>query len=269
MKFVKENFPLALCMIQPQPCPGSYRNKGMTFEEVIESAIKEVAMIQETGFDGYIIQNRNDAPIRQHANPETIAYMSVLSYVLKQRFPSMIQGVLIDWDGVASLAAADAAGADFIRVEHTYTGMEVGYAGIMEAQCVDICMLRKRLNSKIPVYADVQEIHYEQIGGKPIVDAAWDSVQNAFADGLFIGGHNTQESMQIYHDVRKRLGDEVPLFLSAGSNGENIREILTCYDGVSVGTWVKNGNMKNPIDPEKAKLFMEGVKEARSRRGNH
>lgn len=268
MRMKKENFPLALCMIQPEPCPGSFRNEGMSFEEVMELSIREVDMMQKTGFDGYIIQNRNDAPIQQNANPETIAYMSVLAYELKQRFPDMIQGILVDWDGVASLAVADAVQADFIRVEHTYTGMEVGYAGIMQAQCVDICMMRKRLNSKVPVYADVQEIHYEQIGGKKIVDAAWDSVQNAFADGLFIGGHSTEESMQIYHDVRKRLGDEVPLFLSAGSNGDNIRELLTCYDGVSVGTWVKNGNMKNPIDPDRAKIFMDGVREARKLRGN-
>ncbi len=268
MKLNKENFPVALCMLQPEPCPGSYRNQGMKFQEVMKKAIDEVEMIKRTGFDGYILQNRNDAPIQQKAEPETIAYMSVLSYELKKRFPEMIQGILINWDGVASLAVADAVQADFIRVEHTYTGVEVGYAGLMKAQCVDICKLRKKLNSNIPVYADVQEIHYEQLAGKSIVDAAWDSIQNAFADGLFIGGHSTEESMEIYKDVRKKLGDDVPLFLSAGSTGENISKILTCYDGVSVGTWVKNGNMKNPIDEKRAQIFMDGVRKARKLRKN-
>ena len=131
MSIKKTDFPLALCMIQPEPCPGSYRNTGMSFQEVMDISIKEVEMIQNTGFDGYIIQNRNDAPVKQMASPETIAYMSVLSYELKRRFPNMIQGILIDWDGVASLAVADAVHADFIRIEHTYTGMEVGYAGCM------------------------------------------------------------------------------------------------------------------------------------------
>lgn len=268
MKLTKEKFPVALCMLQPEPCPGSFRNNGMSFQEVMKKAIEEVEMIKRTGFDGYILQNRNDAPIQQYASPETIAYMSVLSYELKSRFPEMIQGILINWDGVASLAIADAVQADFIRVEHTFTGVEVGYAGLMQAQCVDICNLRKKLNSKILVYADVQEIHYEQLGGKPVVDAAWDSIQNAFADGLFIGGHSTKESMEIYHAVRKKLGEDVPLFLSAGSTGDNISEILTCYDGVSVGTWVKNGNMKNPIDEKRAKIFMDGVREARRKRKN-
>ncbi|MEG0034772.1 MAG: BtpA/SgcQ family protein [Bacilli bacterium] len=266
MSINKNSFPLALCMIQPEPFPGSFRNQGMSFQEVMDLSISEVEMISKMGFDGYIIQNRNDAPIQQVANAETIAYMSVLSYELRNRFPDLIQGILVDWDGVASLAVADATQADFIRIEHTYTGVEVGYAGLMQAQCVDICNMRKRINSKMLVYADVQEIHYEQLGGKKIADAAFDTIYNAFADGLFIGGSTLDESIQIYKDVRKRLGNDVPLFLSAGSTGDNIEEILEYYDGVSVGTWIKNGNMKNPIDPIKAKMFMDKVRNSRNKR---
>ena len=180
----------------------------------------------------------------------------------------MIQGILVDWDGVASLAVADAAGSDFIRVEHTYTGVEVGYAGMMEAQCVDISQFKKRIGSDIPVYADVQEVHYEQLAGKSIVDNAWDTIMNAFADGLFLGGKSCEESIEIIKCVRKRLGERIPIFLSSGATGDNISKILQYYDGVSVGTWVKNGNMRNPIDPVRARQFMEGVKSARKLRGD-
>ena len=142
-------YPVALAMIQPEPNPGAYLNNGMSIEEVISLAKKEVEMLYNFGFDGYIIQNRNDAPIKQIANPETIAYMTRLAVELKQDYPDMIQGILVNWDGVASLAVADAAGSDFVRVEHTYTGCEVGYAGLMQAQCVEILELKKRLGSKV------------------------------------------------------------------------------------------------------------------------
>lgn len=262
----KVNFPMALAMIQPEPMPGSYRHTGKTIEEIIESAKQEAGMLYDNGFDGYIIQNRNDAPIRQQANPETIAYMTRLAIELKRAYPSLIQGILVNWDGIASLAVAEAAGSDFVRIEHTYTGCEVGYAGLMQAQCVDVLEFKKRLGSQIPIYADVQEVHYEQLCGKSVVDNAWDTVMNAFADGLFIGGHTLEESLQLIKDVRKRLKDEVPIFLSSGATGDNISEILQYYDGVSVGTWVKNGNMRNPIDPERAQIFMDGVKTARELR---
>lgn len=263
MEMRGKKFPVVLAMIQPLPCPGSYRHRGESINEIIETSVKEVKMLYDNGFDGYIIQNRNDAPVKQTAPPETIAYMTALAGECRREYPDMIQGILLNWDGVASLAVADAVGADFIRVEHTYTGVEVGYAGLLEAQCVDICRLRKSIGSKVPVYADVQEVHYEQIGGKKVADAAFDTVYNAFADGLFLGGHSTAESIEIAESVRRRLGEEIPIFLSSGTTGENIGEILQHYDGVSVGTWVKNGNMKNPIDPEKAKQFMEGVRRAR------
>ncbi len=254
--------PLALAMIQPEPMPGSFRNRGMTFDEVMEITIKEVQMLKDNGFDGYIIQNRNDAPVKQKANVETIAYYSVLAKKLNELFPDLVQGILINWDGLASLAVAEAAGSDFIRVEHTYTGVEVGYAGMLEAECVDLCYLRKRLDSKIMVFADVQEINYEQIGGKSIVANAWDTVMNAFADGLFLGGRTAADSIQNIKDVRARLGDDIPIMLSGGSTGDNVTELLKYYDGVSVGSWVKNGNMKNPIDEERAKIFMEAVRKS-------
>lgn len=257
---MEEKKALALVMIQPEAMPGAYRNQGMTFNEVLELSIKELEMMDQHGFDGYIIQNRNDAPVKQKCKPETIAFYSVLARELKERFPHLVQGILINWDGVASMAVAEAAGSDFVRVEHTYVGVEVGYAGLLEAECVEVCEFRKRLGSKVKVFADVQEVHYEQIGGKPIVDSAFDTVYNAFADGLFLGGRSAEESIQIIKDVRKRLGNDVPIYLSGGSTGDNVNELMKHYDGVSVGSWVKNGNMKNPIDPARAKIFIDNFK---------
>ena len=43
-------------------------------------------------------------------------------------------------------------------------------------------------------------------------------------------------------------------------------ELLQYYDGVSVATWVKNGNMKNPIDPKRAEIFMSSVQKAREKK---
>lgn len=55
-----KEFPVALAMIQPEPFPGSFRHDGMPFEEIVAVSLKEIEMIQDNGFDGYIIQNRNE-----------------------------------------------------------------------------------------------------------------------------------------------------------------------------------------------------------------
>lgn len=254
-----------LCMIQPEPLPGSYRHDSMTINEIVARAVAETDMVVANGFDGIIIQNMNDMPVKQIANPEVIAYMTRIGLEIRRKYPELIMGILVNWDGVAALAVADAIGADFVRVEHLYTGAEVTSAGILEAQCIDICDLRKRTRSKVPVYADIYEVHGVPLGAKPIEDAAWEAVHEAFADGLFVSGKTPQQSLEMIAAIRKKLPD-TPVLLGGGASGENIRGLLNHYDGVSVATWIKDGNMKNPINPQKAKTFMDEANKAKQDR---
>ncbi len=250
---------IVLSMIQPEPLPGSYRHTTMGIQEITDRALRETEMVAENHFDGIIVQNMNDMPIKQESSPEAIAYMTRIAYEIKKRFPELIMGVLMNWDGVAGLSVADAVGADFVRVEHLFTGASVTSAGILQAQCVDIAKLRKRTGTKVPVYADVYEVHGIPLGRKPIGDAAWECVHEAFADGLFMSGKSVEESIQMVKEARKRVPD-VPIFLGGGATGDNIHELMQYFDGVSVATWIKNGDMKNPIDPERAKAFISEAK---------
>lgn len=251
-----------LSMIQPNPLPGSYRHDNETIDEIVYHALKETEMVQENGFDGIILQNMNDMPIKQVSRPEAIGYMTRIGYEIRKNFPDLVLGVLVNWDGVAALSVADAIGADFVRVEHLFTGANVTSAGILQAQCVEIAEVRKRTRSKVPVYADIYEVHGVPLGKKPIEDAAWEAVHEAFADGLFLAGKSIEASKEMIAKVREKLPD-TPVFLGGGATGDNVYELLKHYDGVSVATWIKDGNMKNPINPEKAKIFMAEAQRAK------
>lgn len=91
--------PLALCMIQPEPLPGSYRNMGMKIDEIIDLALREAGMVAENGFDGFILQNMNDMPVKQTAPPEAVAGMTAIAARLRAAFPELVMGVLVNWDG--------------------------------------------------------------------------------------------------------------------------------------------------------------------------
>lgn len=264
--FENHSLPVALCMIQPEPLPGSYRHSGMSIGKIVDLAVAEAEMVAENGFDGFILQNMNDMPVKQHSSPEAVAYMSVIGMELRKRFPKQIMGVLMNWDGVAALAVADAIGADFMRVEHLFTGVEVTSAGLLEGQCCEIAQLRKKIGTRVPVFADVYEVHGVPLGAKPMEDACWEAVFEGFADGLFVSGKTKEESLRVIELARKRLPPHIPVFLGGGANGDNVGELLRHYDGVSVATWVKNGDMKNPIDPGRARIFMEQVEQARRAR---
>ncbi len=252
-------------MIQPPPLPGSYRHRDMTIGGIQDAVLEEVRQVNELGFDGIILQNMNDMPIKQIAPPEAVAYMSVLGAAIRREFPKLNMGVLMNWDGLAALAVADACGADFMRVEHLFTGVEVTSAGLLEGQCCEIAQMRKRLNTKVPVYADVYEVHGVPLGAKSIEDAAWECVNEAFADGLYIAGKSPQESVDMVQRARKRVPN-TPIFLGGGATADNIFELLQHFDGVSVASWVKNGDMKQPLDYERCRRFMSEANRAKDAR---
>ena len=173
-------------MVQTRPLPGSYRNRGERISFITEQALEETRILAECGVQSVILQNMGDMPIRQQSTPEAIAYLSVVAQAIRRSFPALCLGVLVNWDGVAALAVADAAGADFVRVEHLYTGAEVTSAGLLQGQCCEITALKRKLGTDIPVYADVWERHGIPLCPQPLDEAAWQCVHEAFADGLFL-----------------------------------------------------------------------------------
>lgn len=248
-----------LAMLQPSALPGTYKNKGEKLDIIIEKAINEAKMIEENKFDGLIIQNMNDMPIKQFSNFQTVAYMTQITSEIKRRYPNLLIGVLVNWDGVASLAVADAVGADFIRVEHLYTGVNVTSAGMLQGQCTDIIDLKMKIGSAVPIFADVYEVHGVPLGKKSYGEAAWEIVNEAFADGIFTSGKSVDESIEIAKEIKSK-NLQVPVYLGGGATGDNVAELMKYYDGVSVATWIKDGDMSNDINPEKAKKFINEAK---------
>lgn len=245
-------------MVQTRPLPGSYRNRGEGIGSIAQRALEEAGVLIQCGVKSIILQNMGDMPIRQQSAPESIAYLAVIGNEIRRNFPQISLGILVNWDGAASLAVADAVGAEFVRVEHLYTGAEVTSAGLLQAQCCEITALRRKLNSGVPVYADLWETHGIPLCPQPLEEAAWQCVHEAFADGLFLSGRSAAESVEMAKRVRRKIPG-TPLFLGGGATGENVRELLAYYDAVCVATWIKNGDMSNPVDPERTRYFVEQV----------
>lgn len=249
---------VSISMIQTPPLPGSFQHSGQCLNEIIDYVLQQAQILSDCGFDAIILQNMGDMPVKQQTRPEVIAYFSIIAKEIKSNFSDLVLGILINWDGIASLAVAHAANADFVRVEHVYTGVEVTSTGLITAQCCEITEMKKRLNTSLPIFADVYEPHGVPLGAKPIEDAAWESVHEALADGLFLSGKTAKESIDMIERARTRVPNST-IFLGGGATEENVPQLLKYYDGICVAKWIKNGSLKNPIDPEKAKRFIEKV----------
>lgn len=251
----------AIGVIVPPPFPGSYLYRGASMDEVMDAVLEQAAVYDELGYHGVFLQNAHDVPAPPHAPVETVAYMTAVTTAVHRAFPKLSVGVMMVWDGVASLAAADAAGADFIRVEHAYIGAEMIPSGLAPAQCAEITALRSRIRSKAAVLADVYECHAVQLCPKPLQRAAFEAVRQCHADGVFLSGATPEESAALADQVRVQL-PEAKLFLGNGSTGDNVYSLLRHFDGVCVGTWIKDGCTSNPINRDRAKFYIDEVRRA-------
>lgn len=253
----------AIAMVQLRPLPGSYRYTGESLQSIIDSALYEAEVLVEAGFDGLQLQNMGDAPASRHVGPETVAYMTSAALRLRQAFPEISLSVLVNWDAEASIAVGEASGAEFIRIEHTYTGVSVTSWGLSEACCHEATRFHSRIGAKTKIFADVFEPHATPLVHKPIEQAVNETVAEGGADGVFITGKDFPQSMEWLKTARQ-AAPQVPLLLGGGATPDNVAQAFSVADGVIVATWIKNGNMSDPVDKRLARKFMEAAEEARS-----
>lgn len=249
-------------MAQPAPLPGSCRYGGEGIDGISHALLEEIRLLDGGGVDGIILQNFHDGPVKQTAAPEAVSYLTRLACDIRREFPKLLLGILVCWDGPASLLVAEAAQADFVRVEHVYCGAEMTAAGIIEGQCVEVQQLKRKLCSRIPVYADACEPHSTPLLPRPVEAAAYECVYGGLADGLFLCGKTPEESISCARAVRGIMPG-IPLICGGGSTAANVESLLSVYDGVCVGAWIKNGSLSNPVDPERLKRYMDAVERAR------
>ncbi|HEU0114661.1 MAG TPA: BtpA/SgcQ family protein [Thermomicrobiales bacterium] len=252
---------LAIGMAQLRPLPGSWRYAGEPLASIVEAALAETAILAEAGFDGVQLQNMGDNPSSRRLGPETVAYMTAAALAIRRAFPALSLSILANWDAAAGIAVADAADAEFVRIEHTFTGVAVASWGLSQACCYEATRFHRKIGARCRILADVYEPHAVPLAPRPIADAARAAVEEGGAAGLFLTGRDFAESLTWLRAARAAL-PATPLFLGGGATAANVAEALTVADGVAVATWIKHGDMSNPVDPERARQFVAAVRQA-------
>ncbi len=246
-------------MVQLRPLPGSARYRGEPLHSILDDVLEEAQTLADAGFTGLQVQNMGDNPSSRRAGLETVAFMTTACGAVRREFPQLQLSVLVNWDAEASLAVAEAAGADFVRVEHTWIGASVTSWGISQAQCHAATAFRTSIRSTMPIYADVLEPHAIPLVQRPVEDWARAAVEEGAADGLFVTAASFDESLDWLRRVRTAVPG-MPLWLGGGATASNVDRVAGLADGVTVATSIKHGNMVNRIDPVLARVFVEAAR---------
>ncbi len=244
------------------PLPGSPLYKG-DMRYIVERALKDAVSLIENGVDGLIIENFGDKPFTKSRIPrEGFALMAIILSKIVE-FSKVPVGVnVLRNDALSAMALAYVTGCEFIRV-NVYTDTVVTDQGVIEPIAWRLLNYRKRLNTRVYVFADVLVKH-----GKPLVNLSIEeAVKNAgyrgLADAVIITGPETGSPVEpkVLRRAKRVIG-EVPIIVGSGVNPQNVIELLSIADGVIVGTYFKKeGVTENPVEGERVRKLVSIVRE--------
>lgn len=251
-------------MVHCWPLPGAPGYQGYGMNTIIEHAVRDATALAEGGCHGLIVENMWDIPFRAgpHVQPESIAAHAVVARAVRDAVPELPLGInLVHNGGVALLAIALAAGADFIRV-CMFTGAGVWDAGSWDEGCAaDLLRRRAELHAEsIKIFADVDKKHSVRFPG---IDLATHIEWTRFfgADAMIISGRMTGDAPDLakVREARQLAGD-TPILLGSGTSTANIAAFLAVADGVIVGSSIKaDGEIANPVDVKRVREFVQAA----------
>jgi len=253
-------------MVHCWPMPGAPGYQGYGMRDIIRHAQSDAEALIAGGCDGIIVENMWDIPFRAgaHIPPESIAAHAVVAAAVRDVCQVPMGINLVHNGGVALLAIAIAARAEFIRV-CMFTGAGVWDAGSFDEGCAaDLLRRRTELHAEsIKILADVDKKHSVRFPG---IDLATHIEWTRFfgADALIVSGRMTGDAPDL-GKVReaKALAGDRPIIIGSGADAGNIAAFMSVADAVIVGSSIKQGGaIAEPVDVERVKRFVDAARGA-------
>ena len=240
--------------------PRHDRERGRA--RLLEVVGRDLAALQDAGVDGLLFCNEADLPYQLAVGPEIPAAMAAVIGELRPsiRVPF---GVNVLWDARASLAAARATGAVFIR--EVLTGVYESDMGMIAPAFGDLAAYREQIGaSDVALFDNIAPEFASAIGSRGIPERAKGA---AFlgADAILISGPAAGVPFAMSDLVAaKEAVPDTPVVANTGVRAESIADVLAVADAVIVGTSLKvDGVTWNPVDQARAQRLMDAARAAR------
>lgn len=219
-------------------------------DRLIEQTVAEARIYRDAGFTALALENMHDRPyLKGGAGPEITAAMTVLAREVKRETGLVLGIQVLAAANREALAAALAAGADFVRVEG-FVFAHVADEGIVESCAGELLRYRRRIGAeRVLVFADIKKKHsaHAITGDVPLVETAR-AAELFLADGVIVTGPASGEEASP-EDVRDTVrAVRLPVLVGSGLSVENLARFADAH-GFIVGSSLKQGGIwSNPLD---------------------
>jgi uncharacterized protein len=240
--------------------PGAPEYQGGV-EAIYERGLADARAYAGAGFDGLIVENHGDIPFAkpEDIGPETAVHMAVAADRIRRESGLPIGINVLANAALHALAIASASGARFVRVNQ-WANAYVANEGLIEGAAARALRYRSLLRADgIRVFADAHVKHgaHAIVQDRPLAELVRD-VEFFSADVVIATGQRTGHAAELDYIRAIRAATSLPVLVGSGVTPDNVGALLGAIDGVIVASSLKvGGKWWNPVDPERARRFVE------------
>ncbi len=246
-------------MIHVPALPGT-PNNSMTPREIIKRAVAEAGVYNDCGIDSVAIENMHDVPyLNRNVGPEITSIMSVIGYEIKTKYDLTCGIQILAGANKDALAAAYAAGLDFIRAEG-FVFAHVADEGIMYSDAAELLRYRKSIGAdSVSIFTDIKKKHSSHAitSDASIVDTA-KAAEFFNSDGIIVTGSSTGAEADINELTETAKSVNLPVIIGSGITEKNLEQYYPLADAFIVGSGFKLGGVwSNKISRDRVKRFIK------------
>ena len=244
--------------------PGAPLHDTQTgLDGLVTAALADLVALQAAGFDAVMFGNENDRPYEFDVDRASTATMAYVIGRLRDRI-TVPFGVNVLWDPMSTVALAAATGAAFVR--EIFTGTYASDMGPWTPDAGAAMRYRNRLGaSDVAMLYNVSAEFADSLDRRSLADRARSAVFSSIPDAVLVSGAITGEAARMEDlEAVKAVLPDTPVLANTGVKHATVADVLRVADGCIVGSALKvDGDTWNPVDPERAKDFMDRARAAR------
>lgn len=243
--------------------------QGRSLAYLEDYVLTNAGVFAAAGVPAVMLQDQTREP--GPARPGTVAVVSTLGRLIRQAFPALRLGIIVQaHDAEAPLAIAHACGATFVRLK-VFVAAAMTMEGPKSGLGVAAHAIRHELGREdITVFADVfDRTSVPMVDIAPAQAARW--AEQLGADGLVLTGDSFADTLGRIHAARA-AGVCRPILVGGSVTKDNVAEALQAADGAVVSTSLMLADADPTAllrwDADKARRLMDRVR-ALSARAAH
>ncbi len=246
-----------IAMIHLDALPGTPASR-MSLKAIESRAVAEAEIYRAAGVHGLMLENMHDTPYLRGVGPEIVAAMAIISRRVKEagKLPCGIQ--ILAAANIEALAAAHAAGLDFIRAEG-FAFAHVADEGLIQSSAAELLRYRRRIGAeRVQVWSDIKKKHSSHsITADVGIGETAHAVEFLRGDAVIVTGAVTGDAPQRADVLAVKKKTSLPVYLGSGVTAVNLKQFYAAADGFIVGSEFKDaGDWSRAVDPKRVEKFM-------------